>query len=78
MFSLALCRPFSIVIDPLGEEGAVLCAARACVCLFYTRKFFSFFSSSWCQGLAVTCAYGTLWTFYQLVYAVYRYKKQTL
>ena len=38
--------PFSIAISSLGEEGAGLCASRAFVCLFCTRYFLSFFSSS--------------------------------
>ena len=31
--------------------------------LFCTSYFLSFFSSSWCQGLAVSCDCGTPWTF---------------
>ena len=54
---------FSIVITSLGEEGAGLCASRAFVCLFCTCKFLSFFSSSWCQGLAAVCDCGTPWSF---------------
>ena len=43
--SLSSCFfiPFSIVITSLGEEGAGLCASRAFVCLFCTRKCLSFF-----------------------------------
>ena len=58
-----LFSPFSIVITSLGEEGAGLCASRAFVCLFCTRLFVSFFSSSWCQGLAAASDCGTPWTF---------------
>ena len=37
--SLSSCflRPFSIVITSFLEEGAVLCAPHAFVCLFFTR-----------------------------------------
>ena len=38
-----------------GEERAGLCASCAVVCLFCTQLILSFFSSSWCKGLAVTC-----------------------
>ena len=55
--------PFSIVITSLGEEGAGLCASRAFVCLLSTCQFLSFFSSSWCRGLAAVCDCGTPWTF---------------
>ena len=41
-----------IVITSPGEERAVLCVSRAFVCLYYTRKFLIFFSSSWCQEFA--------------------------
>ena len=40
----------SIVVTSLGEERAGLCASRVFVCLFCTRRFLSFCSSSWCQG----------------------------
>ena len=44
---------------PFGVERAGLYASCAFVCLFFilfcTRKFLSFFSSSWCQGLAAAC-----------------------
>ena len=51
---------FSVVITSLGEERqrAGLCASCACVCLFCTRQFLSFFSFSWCQGLDVVCHCG--------------------
>ena len=57
--SLSSCFvvPINTVITSLGEEGAGLCALRAFVCLL------SFFSSSWCRGLAVVCDSGTPWTF---------------
>ena len=55
--------PFSIVITSFGEERTGLCASRAFVCLFCTRKFLSFFSSTWRQGLAAACDCGTTWTF---------------
>ena len=48
------------MITWLGEEGAGLCASR---CLFCPRQFLSFFSSSWCQGLAAACDCGTPRTF---------------
>ena len=60
VFISVLC---SIVITSLGEERAGLCACREYVCLFCTRQFLSFFSSTWCQGLAVACDCGTPWTF---------------
>ena len=34
-----------------------------CICLFCTRQCLFFFSSSWCQRLAVACHCGTPWTF---------------
>ena len=44
-----------------GEEGAGLCTSRAFVC--FVRAFFlSFFSSSWCWGLAEVCDCGIPWT----------------
>ena len=56
---------FSIVITSLGEEGGGMCASRAFVCLFCTCLFLTFFSSSWCRGLAAVCDCGTLdlWIF---------------
>ena len=54
---------FGIVITSLGEERAGLCAFRTFVCLFCTHLFLSFFSSSWCQGLAAARDCGTPWTF---------------
>ena len=54
---------FSIMITSLGEERAGLCASRSFVCLFCTRQFMSFFSSSWCQRLAAACDCGTPLTF---------------
>ena len=50
-----------MIASPLGEEGAGLCASRAFV-YFARVKFFSFFYSSWCQGLAAASDCGTLWT----------------
>ena len=37
----------------------------SCFCLFvlYMLVFLSFFSSSWCRGLAEVCDCGTPWTF---------------
>ena len=54
--------PVSIVINSLWEERAGLCFS-CIVCLFYRRRFLSFFSSSWCQGLTAACDCGTPWTF---------------
>ena len=54
---------FTIVITSIGEDSAGLCVSRAFVCFIYTRKFLSFFSSSWCQGLAASCVFDTPWTF---------------
>ena len=51
------------MITLLGEEGADLCASRAFVYLFCTREFLTFFSSSWCQGLAAASDCGNPWTF---------------
>ena len=60
--SRALCPRFSvcfsILITTLGEEGAGLCASRTFVCLFCACMFLSFFSSSWCRGLAAVCDCG--------------------
>ena len=53
----------STVITSLGEERPGLCASRAFVYSFYKRRFLSFFSSSWCQGLTMACDCGTPWTF---------------
>ena len=50
---------FSIVITSLGEERA----GRAFDCLVCTRKFLSFFTSPWCQGLTAVCDSGTPWSF---------------
>ena len=60
---LALCSRvlsvlFDIVITSLREERAGICASSIC-----TRSILSVFSSSWCQGLATTCACGTPCTF---------------
>ena len=65
---LALCSRISLfllflVITSLWEEGVGLCVSRACVCLFCTCQFLSFFSSSWCRELAAVCGCGTPWTF---------------
>ena len=62
--SLSSCFaiPFSIVITLLGEEGVGLCAFRAFLFIYFFF-FLSFFSSSWCRGLAAVCYYGTAWTF---------------
>ena len=51
------------VITSPGEEGTYLCASRAFVCLFCACWFLSFFSSSWCQGLAAASDCGTPCTF---------------
>ena len=59
--SLFLC--FSIVITSFGEERAGLWSSHAFVCLFCTSQFLTFFSSSWCQGLAAACDCGNPWTF---------------
>ena len=65
--SRALCHCFSIcfsiLITSFGEEGAGLCFSRAFVCLFCACMFLSFFSSSWCRGLAAVCDCGIPWTF---------------
>ena len=70
MYSLALLfvfvffSPFSIVIPLLGEESRSMCFLCICCCFFILHTlFFSYFSSSLCQGLAVTCDCGTPWTF---------------
>ena len=59
--SRALCPRFfvcfSILITLLEEERAGL------VCLFCACMILSFFSSSWCRGLAVVCDCGIPWTF---------------
>ena len=52
---------FSIVIISLGEEGASLCVSRAFVCLLCARYVLSFYSSSWCQGLAAASDCGNPW-----------------
>ena len=54
---------FSLVITSIGKDRAGLYASRAFVCLFCTCLFLSFFSSSWCRGLAVVCDCATVWTF---------------
>ena len=54
---------FSIVITSLGEEGAVLHASRAFVCLLCSSKLLSLFSSPWSQWLTAVCDCGTPWTF---------------
>ena len=63
--SHALCPHFSIffriLITSLGVEGAGLCASRTFVCLFCACTFLSFFSSSWCRGLAAVCDCGISW-----------------
>ena len=65
--SRALCPRFSvcfsILITSFGEEGAGLCASRTFVCLFCACMFLSFFSSSWCRGLAAVCDCGIPWIF---------------
>ena len=64
--SLSVCFfcPFSILINLLGAEGAGLCAYRAFVCSLYRRQSVDdFFSSFSCQGLAVTSACDSSWTF---------------
>ena len=73
MCSRALCPRFSvcfsILITSLGEEGAGLCASRTFVCLFRACMFLSFFSSSWCRGLAAVCDCGISWTFLLTFYS---------
>ena len=54
---------FGLVITSLGEERAGLCSSHAFVCLVCTRRFVSFFSSSWCRGLAAAYDCGTPFTF---------------
>ena len=65
--SRALCPRFSvcfsILITSVGEEEAGLCASRTFVCLICACMFLSFFSSSWCRGLAAVCDCGIPWTF---------------
>ena len=58
---------FSNVVISFGEDRAGL--SRASVCLFCTRRFLSFFSSSWCRGLACDCGTPTafLLTIFQVV-----------
>ena len=53
----------SNVITSLGEERTDQYASREFVCLSCMHNFFVFSSSSWCQGLASACAYGTPSTF---------------
>ena len=69
-FTIFLCSLSScfvihlnIVISLFGQEGTGLCASRAFVLLFCTCYLLSFFSSSWCLGLAAVCDCGTSWTF---------------
>ena len=50
---------FSIVINSPGKETAGLYASHAFVCLSCMCNFVSFFSSSWCHGLAAACDCGT-------------------
>ena len=72
--SLSSCffSPFSIVTTSLGEEGAGLCGSHACVGLFYTHYFVSFFSSSWRQGLTASSDCVTPWTVLLTFFGVYR------
>ena len=64
MFCPRVYSPFSIAITSLGEERVGLAAFRVFVCF----AFVSLSSSSWCQGLAVTCDCGSpltvLFTFF--------------
>ena len=66
--SRALCPRFSvcfsILITSLGEEGAGL------VCLFCVCMFLSYFSSSWCRGLAAVCDCGIPWTFLLTIFFI--------
>ena len=57
---------FSIVVTSLGTERAVLYSSHEFVCLSCMRLFLSFFSSSWCQGLAAACDCGTTGTFFNV------------
>ena len=59
LFVLVFFSPFSIGITPFGKERAGLCVSSAFVCLFCTRWFLSFFSSSLCRGLATACDCGS-------------------
>ena len=65
------------MITPLGEERAGLCASRAFV-YFARVDFFSFFSSSWCQGLAGACDCGTPWTFLLTVWRIRAVKSMSI
>ena len=56
-FVLAFCSP------RLGKREVGLCTSCAFVCLFCPCMFLSFFSSSWCRGLAAVCDSGIPWTF---------------
>ena len=49
------------MVATLGKEGAGPCASRAFV--YFACVGLSFFSSSWCQGLAAACDCGIPWTF---------------
>ena len=67
--------PFCIMVSSLGKERVRVCYYRAVIIIiiifffyfffffFCTRQFLSFFSCSWCQGLASACNCGTPWIF---------------
>ena len=52
-----------ILTTSLGEEEAGLYVSHTFVCLFCACMFLSFFSSSWCRGLAAVCDCSIPWTF---------------
>ena len=51
------------MITWLGEEVADLCASHALFVYSASFNFCPFFSSSWCQGFAAACNWGTPCTF---------------
>ena len=52
----------------LGKRELVYVFLMLLYVYFAHVKFFPFFSSSWCQGLAATCACGTPWTILLFLY----------
>ena len=54
---------FSILITSLGEEGASRTFACACI-------FLSFFSSSWCRGLAAVCDCCIPWNVFNFLFFI--------
>ena len=50
-------------ITQICPAACIVRSSHLPICLFCTRWFLSFFSSSWCQGLAAACDCGTPWTF---------------